>query len=563
MTYLLNQLIIIYRYSEIVFSRKSKGCAYVTFQTIEDAMKALNAAPVELIFYNKMMSVVPSSKSHCLEMADRQGAKDLEYTALSEGESDLASSTSPSTPVPSDPASEKGINQVLNSLPDQVLSKVFSYLNVFDRVRIERTCKRWQELSFDSWSHTPILHLRYHFGMRRSSKALNNNILRSLLHRCGPHLRHLDLCGAVQFLNDYSLVVIAEFCKQLKSLNLTGLKTQWSALKVFAEACGTPLEIITLRDAYFLSENAFWWLCRSCPHLKIVDFGNCAKIATGKCFRSINTDLEVLKLDGCRRLEASAIQELCLRCTKLKMLNLDDCVKIDDHSLSVLSRSLCRLEYLSLKSSQSCSPQSFSYTPAGLKQLKRLENLVSLHFNRNPVVNDSVLYELFGNKPSKLKRFTIPNMGNGQITKQCLNDVFSSPALSLVELDVSFLPINDEIVENIARHLCSTLQVFRLRGSTQINDKSLEILAENCASLSILDLTDCFSISNSSIRKFFYTQRSIPGNGKAYPHDLEEVLLFALSLKQGVPENGYSLMLLSLNSLVDETTTSEDVFEIL
>lgn len=116
-------------------------------------------------------------------------------------------------------------------LPNRVLLKTFSYLGLVDRCRIERVCKRWQELSFESWKTTTTLSFRNMFSLFRS-RPLQNPTFKLILHRCGPHLNTLDLSGAPQFLNEQSLTIVASTCRKLKHINLTGVKVDWKALKV-------------------------------------------------------------------------------------------------------------------------------------------------------------------------------------------------------------------------------------------------------------------------------------------------------------------------------------------
>lgn len=505
--------------------RRSRGCAYVTFASEQEAHRALNSAAVELIFYQKCMSVAPAIQRHpssgksgdrlhqdaslklaALPIVLSIGAEDAAAGYASGSESDLTS-------APLSPISATSVSfdkRLFDEMPPKVLTRVFACLNIFDRIRLERVCKRFQEASFESWSLCKTIAMRRHFmGSGEQRRPLHNATMQAVLRRAGPYLKSLDISGATQFLNEYSLNIVAQQCPKLCAVNLTGLKTQWIALKVFAETCGAQLETVIYRDAYFLNENAFWWLFRSCPNLKSIDLTDCSQL-TGMCFRSISSSLETIRLDGCKRLQPNALQELCLKCRALRHLSLDECQKIGDSSLASIARSFNELDFLSMRQ---CNASTLTST--GLKQLAHLPNLQSLQLDRVGSFDDSVL-DAFCNPDSamskSLKRLTLADSGaDGKLSKASLQLMSTCPDLKLIELDLSGLhaAVDDETISNLSRQMCDSLEVLRLRGCSQIGNRSVEHLAENCSRLTVLDLSGCFSISNDAIRRFFYTQRSV------------------------------------------------------
>lgn len=91
-------------------------------------------------------------------------------------------------------------------------------------------------------------------------------------------------------------------------------------------------------------------------------------------------------LDGCKRLEPDAIDEICLKSINVRELRLNECYRLTDHSIgfvldlsiiyylfaifSVISRSLSDLEVITL-----CGDNYSQLSTVGLMTLARLSRL--------------------------------------------------------------------------------------------------------------------------------------------------------------------------------------------
>ncbi len=91
--------------------------------------------------------------------------------------------TSQSEAEPESPSYTPDRRQDLfNKLHDSEFAKIFRYLDLFQRVRVERVCKRWQEMAFLSWNEQKELRFNSaQFSIFGGRKPLQNMTFKVLL----------------------------------------------------------------------------------------------------------------------------------------------------------------------------------------------------------------------------------------------------------------------------------------------------------------------------------------------------------------------------------------------
>lgn len=88
---------------------------------------------------------------------------------------------------------------VAGSLPDDILISIFSFLQVADRIRVERVCKRWRHAALLSWQSVKNLHFENVFRgvfAKGGTHTLTHSILKSILQR---GCQGLFVVGCVSF----------------------------------------------------------------------------------------------------------------------------------------------------------------------------------------------------------------------------------------------------------------------------------------------------------------------------------------------------------------------------
>ena len=101
-------------------------------------------------------------------------------------------------------------------LDDDSLIEIFYCLSIAERIKIERVCKRWQNISKQSWTKLKILDMDSKFlglksfGTSNQYPKINNDVVEEVLRRCGRYLKEvvikLDDLGC-------QLSKVAEYCQ--------------------------------------------------------------------------------------------------------------------------------------------------------------------------------------------------------------------------------------------------------------------------------------------------------------------------------------------------------------
>ncbi|OXU22333.1 hypothetical protein TSAR_008640 [Trichomalopsis sarcophagae] len=116
-------------------------------------------------------------------------------------------------------------------LPDHLFLKIFSYLPLRDRFRIQRVCKFWQKLIIEAWESYNTLtlsledwgcNLSFNFPMDRYL------VLKNILQVCGPFITCLDLrrsrkCTVWERIpvdNFHLISIIGEHCPNLLAIDV-------------------------------------------------------------------------------------------------------------------------------------------------------------------------------------------------------------------------------------------------------------------------------------------------------------------------------------------------------
>ena len=143
----------------------------------------------------------------------------------------------------------------IKQLPEECLTKVFNFLSVADRTRVERVNKRWQNLTKLSWNNSKELIVDPKFlglkpfGKKHQYVKIYDFRLREILKRCGNYLKKIDLSSITHCL----LSEVAENCPNIESIKCSNPSEK--GLKKLTEKCKNICELIIndlikFEDAY-------------------------------------------------------------------------------------------------------------------------------------------------------------------------------------------------------------------------------------------------------------------------------------------------------------------------
>ena len=106
-------------------------------------------------------------------------------------------------------------------LNDDILIEIFSYLSLTNRIRIERVCKKWKDLSKYSWSKVKKLEINPNFSGVNAFQAnqkypeIGEEIVNGVLRRCGKFLKEI----VIKLDNlDCQLSTVAAYCPNIETI---------------------------------------------------------------------------------------------------------------------------------------------------------------------------------------------------------------------------------------------------------------------------------------------------------------------------------------------------------
>ena len=184
--------------------------------------------------------------------------------------------------------------------------KIFQFLPVVDRARIERVNKMWQNLAKLSWYNLKVLKLDpkflrlKSFGKKHQYIKIYDFRLRQILQRCANYLTKIDVSSS----SDCLLSVVADCCPNIQSIK-----------------CHSP----SITGIKKLTEN-----CKSICELILHDSID-NEDALGDLF-SVNKNLRILEIvdayiDGNFLLKLPLEKMLAIKLTGSKTINLSNAIK--------------------------------------------------------------------------------------------------------------------------------------------------------------------------------------------------------------------------------------------
>ncbi|KAG2584774.1 F-box protein At-B-like isoform X1 [Panicum virgatum] len=265
------------------------------------------------------------------------------------------------------------------------------------------------------------------------------------------NLRHLSLTRRYcdfRRVNDFGILMLAEGCKQLRAIRLSGFSKVSDAGYAALLHSGKDLKKFEVSNGLCLSDLACLDLDKAAPNITEVRLLNCALLTSDTAISLAPcTNLRVLDLSGCKSIADSGLVSIS-QLPKLTLLDLAG-ADITDAGLSALGNGRCLISSLCLRGCRRIGSNGIA----------------------------SLL------------------CGTGTINK------------TLVSLDIGNVPrISCRAVTVIAKN-CEQINSLCLRNCLLITDSSLEVLGSmgrdsSKCSLRMLDLAYCSKLSRNFLRLF-------------------------------------------------------------
>ncbi|XP_038173326.1 S-phase kinase-associated protein 2-like [Arvicola amphibius] len=268
-----------------------------------------------------------------------------------------------------------------DTLPDELLLRIFSHLCLPGLVRVSRVCKRWYHLSQDGslWQTLDLGGVNLHPDV--TVRLLSRGVIafrcpRSVMEQpLGERLRsfpvkHMDLSNSV--INVSSLHGILSECSKLQNLSLEGLQLSDPIVNTLAQ--NENLVRLNLCGCSGFSESAVAHLLSSCCILDELNLSWCfefTKEHVKAAVAHLPATITQLNISGYRKnLRKADLRTLIRRCPNLIRLDLSDSIMIKQDCFPEFFE-LNHLQHLSLS-------RCYDITPESLLRLGEIATLKTL-----------------------------------------------------------------------------------------------------------------------------------------------------------------------------------------
>ncbi|KAK0077181.1 hypothetical protein PV325_004318 [Microctonus aethiopoides] len=397
----------IYGEVQINYPKKNTGYMFITYTDENNALKVRKAANEKKIIYQgEVLNVVPANKQNQPDSKLKMPPKELQSRKRQKKSLKVKNKKSLSLPT-------------INTLDNDCLIKIFSYLPIQDRMRIERVCKRWQTVNQQVWSDIKeleipkVINFSRSFSMKIKTKE---RAVKKLLLRCGRFLNKLKLKNDYVLRRFQIIPIIERHCRNLQCLilplkyysnfDMTSLflnlhkleRLELSGLnRRFRDSCLKKLPTNTMKElslekkaSDFDSDTSYVNITHA-GAIGIQNMKNLWKLELNRfSFKAdklklvvCNESITYLSLKNC---SFEKCINLIANIRGLKYLNLSNVHAVDDNFLIKLAANCTELEELNI---EKCT----DVTNVGINAVLELENLTTLKIN--------YLYEVTGTVFSK------------------------------------------------------------------------------------------------------------------------------------------------------------------
>ncbi|PKI51484.1 hypothetical protein CRG98_028044 [Punica granatum] len=270
-------------------------------------------------------------------------------------------------------------------------------------------------------------------------------------------------------IGDLGVDLLCKKCLGLKFLDISYLQVTNDSLHSTAPLVN--LEVLAMAGCPFIDDVGLQFLEHGCPSLRVVDVSRCDSISSSGliseftpsllgCLKDLK-NLNTIRVDGARVSESS-LQSFCTNCKNLSEIGLSKCVGLTNIGIMQLVCGCSNLRFLDLTCCHSITDV------AVYAVLESCRKLTCLKLESCIMITEKGLYYL------------------------------GSFCTLLQEIDLTDCSgINDTGLEYLSR--CSKLRSLKLGLCTNISDKGLCHIADNCKDIHELDLYKCDGIGDEGL----------------------------------------------------------------
>ena len=289
----------------------------------------------------------------------------------------------------------------LDSLTDELLIRILSYLTTKQLLGVARVCRRfyflawepelWQRISFNEESLDVDRALKTTFQLvARNGVSLANTVKKisltgstkltdrglALIARRCQLLQELELqvCPSV---TNGGVLDLTSRCHHLNHLDVSGCPMV-SAVSVTSGVGANKhlgIQYLDLSDCQHVDDTSLRLVVESCPQLQYLYLRRCSQI-TDAALRSISSYcllLRELSVSDCPSVSDVGLSELGRLGPSLRYLSVAKCDKLTDSGVRTLARHCYRLRYLNMRGCEQVSDSAVEWLSRSCSRLRSLD----------------------------------------------------------------------------------------------------------------------------------------------------------------------------------------------
>lgn len=374
-------------------------------------------------------------------------------------------------------------SKLLESLNDDCLLHVMSFLDVLDVMSLKTVCVKFSELSESYFKTVKILD----FSSIKGKKKMTLHEAKLVLELVGHGIKKASI-DSEKFYNRRILNFIPKYLTNLNHLHLTGFKLESSSFWDQMTKILLNLEILNLSDNSEVNENFLKSFKKTLPKLKALNVSNCN--VNGN-FLKIVPLIESLNVSGCRHVNGKHLVEFVDMNQSLKTLDISKCPNIYGKDINELLKKIPNCEALWLNNYYIDDMTSRFVIPS-INPLVTLKELTICNINFPPC--DQLLRTI--NLDNSIE---VLNISYGNLT---LTSVYAISTMKrLKKLIMNF---KNSVPEDLVDYL------MQLEGLEEVHMSCCSYLSPanvlrlfNLPSLRFLDISRCYGFTNEFIVEAF------------------------------------------------------------
>ncbi|CAG9759896.1 unnamed protein product [Ceutorhynchus assimilis] len=293
-------------------------------------------------------------------------------------------------------------NNFFDTLSDQQVIKIFTYLNSIDLSTVAQVCRRFDALAWTpSLWRTIIIEGEYISGDKaikgvlrqlcgqdrigacptvervhiRNGARICDKTLVLLSKRC-PELRHLQIQGCMGVTNN-ALFEIATRCANLQHLDVAGcMNISYISVNAVADVNRRmQLQYLDLTDCVAIQDIGLRIIVQNCPLLAFLYLRRCFNITDAglKYVPSFCSGLRELSVSDCSKITDFGLYELAKLGPMLRYLSVAKCDQVSDAGLKVIARKCYKLRYLNARGCEAVSDDAITVVARSCTRLRALD----------------------------------------------------------------------------------------------------------------------------------------------------------------------------------------------